>query len=78
MAKPLRGKYIGFTKDATADEVRERFRLKFGREPVAVVDTGTIWLVGPVDGSQDGDEFDDLAAVGDLDIMSEQLTLWEA
>lgn len=44
----------GYTKDETADQVRETFKRKYGFTPV-VKDAGAIWLVGkkPEDESEE-------------------------
>jgi hypothetical protein len=81
VSKPLKGRWQGYSKgdDADADTVRALFVRRYCHEPAEVHDAGGCWLAGPIGvgvGGQGADGFDGLAAVGDLDIMAEQLEVW--
>jgi hypothetical protein len=45
----IKGKFTGYAKTASADQVRAAFAAKHGYPPAEVHDGGTIWLVGPVE-----------------------------
>lgn len=50
--KPLQGLFEGYEKSITTEQAEYYFKLKYRKNPSTVVDAGSIWLAGPINGKQ--------------------------